>query len=202
MADPLRPGHETSWYPGEVNLRRAQLVVVNKVNAATPASVEMVEAAAKRVNPEAMIVRTASVVTVPDGEAIRGKRVLVVEDGPSVTHGSLPSGAGLAAARQHGAEAVDPRPWARGSLAGVYAAFPHIGPVLPAMGYSPVQVEDLAATIAAVPCDLVLAATPIDLKRLLASPRPIIRVSYAIGEIDGTPLRDAFCGFLDRTGGS
>lgn len=198
VADPLRPGHETSWYPGEVNLRRAQIVVVNKVNAAEPTAVEAVEAAAKRVNPAAMVVRTASLVTVPDGEAIRGKRVLVVEDGPSVTHGSLPSGAGLAAARQHGAEVVDPRPWARGSLAGVYAAFPHIGPVLPAMGYSPHQVADLAATIAAVPCDLVLAATPIDLNRLLASPRPIFRVFYAIGEVAGTPLKDAFCGLMDR----
>ncbi|RII29186.1 MAG: GTPase [Geobacter sp.] len=202
VADPLRPGHETSWYPGEVNLRRAQLLVINKVNAAGPAAAEMVEAAAKKLNPAAMVVRTASLVTVPDGERIRGKRVLVVEDGPSVTHGFLPSGAGLAAARQYGAEAVDPRPWARGSLVGVYAAFPHIGPVLPAMGYSPAQVEDLAATIAAVPCDLVLAATPIDLNRLLAAPRPIIRVSYAIGEIDGTPLKDAFCGVLERFGGS
>ena len=202
VADPLRPGHETSWYPGEVNLRRAQIVVVNKVNTAGLAAVEMVEAAAKRVNPAARVVRTASLVTMPDGERIRGKRVLVIEDGPSVTHGSLPSGAGLAAARQHGAEVVDPRPWARGSLAGVYAAFPHLGPVLPAMGYSPAQVEDLAATIAAVPTDFVLAATPIDLNRLLASPQPIIRVSYAVREISGTPLKDAFCGFLERSGGS
>ncbi|MBT0651910.1 cyclic 2,3-diphosphoglycerate synthase [Geomobilimonas luticola] len=202
VADPLRPGHETSWYPGEVNLRRARIIIVNKVNAAEPAAVEAVEAVAKRVNPAAMVVRTASLVTVTDGERLRGKRVLVVEDGPSVTHGSLPSGAGLAAARQHGAHVVDPRPWARGSLAGVYAAFPHVGPVLPAMGYSPAQVADLAATIAAVPCDLVLAATPIDLNRLLASTRSIIRVSYAISEIDGTPLRDAICGLLDRTGGS
>lgn len=202
VADPLRPGHETSWYPGEVNLRRAQLVVVNKVNAAGPAAVEMVEAAAKRVNSAARVVRTASLVTVPNGERIRGKRVLVVEDGPSVTHGSLPSGAGLAAARKHGAEVVDPRPWAQGSLAGVYAAFPHIGPVLPAMGYTPGQVADLAATIAAVPTDFVLAATPIDLNRLLASPQPIIRVSYAIGEIAGTPLKDAFCGLMERSGGS
>jgi len=152
-----------------------------------------VEAAVQRLNPAAAVVRTASLVTVAEGERIRGKRVLVIEDGPTITHGSMASGAGLAAARQYGAaEVVDPRPWAKGSLAGVYAAYPHIGPVLPAMGYNSGQVGDLAATIAAVPCELVLTATPIDLNRLLVSLRPILRVTYAVSEVDGTPLREAF----------
>ena len=193
MADPLRPGHETAWYPGEVNLRRAQVVVINKVNAAPPAAVEAVAAAVAGVNPRALQVRTASLVSVAEGDRVRGKRVLVIEDGPSVTHGSLPSGAGLVAAHRYGAaEVVDPRPWAKGSLAGAFTAWPHIGPVLPAMGYTPEQVADLAATIDAVPCDLVLAATPIDLCRVLTCARPVLRVAYRVSEIEGEQLREAF----------
>jgi len=198
VADPLRPGHETSWYPGEVNLRRAGIVVVNKVNAAEPADVAAVEAAVRHVNPSASLIRTESRVTAAEGERIRGKRVLVVEDGPTVTHGSMASGAGLAAARQYGAgEVVDPRPWANGSLREVYGRYPHLGPVLPALGYRPEQVAELSATIAAVPCDLVLAATPIDLARLVTVATPILAVTYAIAEPDGTPLRDAFLRFLE-----
>lgn len=198
VADPLRPGHETSWYPGEVNLRRAAVVVVNKVNAAEPAAIEAVERAVREANPSARIVRTKSVITVADGERIRGKRVLVIEDGPTITHGSMPSGAGLAAALQHGAaEVVDPRPWAAGSLREVYGAWPHIGPVLPAMGYSPAQVADLARTIEAVPCDLVVAATPIDIARLTGTGRPVLRAFYNVAEGEGAPLRWIFGEFLD-----
>lgn len=197
VADPLRPGHETSWYPGEVNLRRAGIVVINKVNVADPAAVEVVEEAVRRLNPTAALVRTASEVTVAGGERIRGKRVLVVEDGPTVTHGSMPSGAGLAAAVQYGAaEIVDPRHWAVGSLGEAYVRHPHLGPVLPALGYRPEQVAELAATIAKVPCDLVLAATPIDLARLVRVGTPVLRVSFAIAEPEGTPLRDALLRFL------
>lgn len=198
VADPLRPGHETAWYPGEVNLRRANLVVINKVNAAEPAAISSVESSVRRVNPAATIIRTSSMVSAQDGELIKGKRVLVVEDGPTVTHGSMPSGAGLAAALQYGAaEVVDPRPWVQGSLAEIYNRYPHIGPVLPAMGYRPEQVMELSATIAAVPCDLVLAATPIDLARLVKTTRRIVRIAYNITETTGTPLRDAFHSFLD-----
>ncbi len=201
VADPLRPGHETSWYPGEVNLRRAGTVVINKVNAAEVTAVEAVAAAVRRVNPAAAVVRTASLVTAAEGERIKGKRVLVVEDGPTVTHGSMASGAGLAAAGQYGAgEVIDPRPWAVGSLREVYGRYPHLGPVLPALGYRPEQVNELAATIAAVPCDLVLAATPIDLARLVRVDTPILRVSYAIAETDGTPLRAAFLTLLASRG--
>lgn len=198
VADPLRPGHETTWYPGEVNLRRANLVVINKVNAADPAAISSVESSVRRVNPAATIIRTASVVSAQDEELIKGKRVLVVEDGPTVTHGSMPSGAGLAAALQYGAaEVVDPRPWVQGSLTEIFSRYPHIGPVLPAMGYRPEQVMELSATIAAVPCDLVLAATPIDLARLVKTTRRIVRIAYNITETTGTPLRDAFHSFLD-----
>ena len=197
VADPLRPGHETAYYPGEANLRRARIVVLNKVNAAGPPAVAALEETVRRLNPSAEIIRTASAVTVADGERIRGKRVLVVEDGPTITHGSMPSGAGLAAARRYGAaEAIDPRPWALGSLAAAYARYPHIGPVLPALGYREEQVDDLRRTVAAVPCDLVLAATPIDLGRIIPSPVPVIRVAYAISEPDCCPLRDAFVRFL------
>jgi len=197
LVDPLRPGHETAWYPGEANLRRADLVLINKVNAAEPTAITSVENSVRRVNPAATIVRTASLVSAADGERIRGKRVLVIEDGPSVTHGSLPSGAGMAAAHQYGAaQVIDPRPWAVGSLAELYARYPHIGPVLPAMGYRPEQVAELAATIAAVPCDLVLAATPINLGRLVRVETPILRVAYTIAEMNGTPLQDAFLQFL------
>ncbi|MBT1077060.1 cyclic 2,3-diphosphoglycerate synthase [Geobacter grbiciae] len=197
VVDPLRPGHETSWYPGEVNLRRASVVVMNKVNAAEPAAIEAVAAAVRSANPSALLVRTASVITVVEGERIRGKRVLVIEDGPTITHGSMPSGAGLAAARQHGAaEVVDPRPWAQGSLREVYGAWPHIGPVLPAMGYSTAQVADLARTMEAVPCDLVVAATPIDIARLTGTGKTVLRASYAIGEGEGEPLREAFESFI------
>lgn len=199
VADPLRPGHETSWYPGEVNLKRAALVVINKVNAAEPDAVEWVAHNVRRANPHAAIVRTRSVVSVPDGEMLRTRRVLVIEDGPSVTHGSMSSGAGLAAARVYGGLVVDPRPYAVGSLADVYATWPHIGPVLPAMGYWREQLHDLEATIANVPCDLVLSATPVDLAHLVKCTRPILRVTYAVEEVDGDLLRQTIL-HLARTG--
>jgi predicted GTPase len=197
IVDPLRPGHETAYYPGEVNLRRAGLVVINKVNAADAAVIGLLESAIRQTNPGAQVVKTASLVSAADGALIKGKKVLVVEDGPTITHGSMSAGAGLAAARQYGAaETVNPRPWAAGSLAEIYQRYPHIGPVLPAMGYRPEQVAELEQTIAATPCDLVLAATPIDLARLIKVSQPILRVTYAIREVDGTPIRAAFLALL------
>jgi predicted GTPase len=190
VADPLRPGHETSWYPGEVNLRRAGMVIINKVNAAETADIEQVVRAVAACNPAATVIRTNSVVSVAAGESLHGKRVLVVEDGPTVTHGTMPSGAGLAAAREQGARVVDPRPYAVGSLRDVFAAWPHIGPVLPAVGYWPEQLRDLEATVARVPCDLILSATPVDLAALIGSPRPVRRVTYAIEEPGGDLLRE------------
>lgn len=199
VLDPLRPGHETSFFPGEVNLRRADLVVINKVNVAEPADVAAVRESAQRANPGAGIILTGSQVEVSGGGVIKGKRVLVVEDGPTITHGSMPYGAGLAAARKYEAlEAVDPRPWAKGSLAGVFERYPHIGPVLPAMGYSAEQIDDLEQTIFAVPCDLVLSATPIDLSRVVKVDTTLLRVTYGIAEDQDRHLKKAFLEFIER----
>lgn len=194
VTDPLRLGHETAWYPGEVNLRRASMVVINKVNAAAAATVRQMEENIRKVNRQAEIVRTESAVRVTDGEMMRGKRVLVIEDGPSMTHGSMPSGAGLAAAIGYGAEVVDPRDWAVGSIRDTYSEYPHIGQVLPAMGYWQKQLEELAATIENVPCDLVLTATPIDLERIIKTSKQILRVNYDISEQNGNLLEETILG--------
>jgi predicted GTPase len=186
VADPHRAGHELSYYPGEANLRMADLVVVNKVDTADEASILRVEAAVRACNPAASIVRAESPVTVSEPGAIRGKRVLVIEDGPTLTHGGMSFGAGHVAARAGGArEIVDPRPHAAGSLKAVFEAHPHLTDILPAMGYGRGQIRDLEATINATPCDLVLIGTPIDLSRLLKMNKPALRVSYDLRERGG-----------------
>ncbi|BDV43235.1 GTPase [Geotalea uraniireducens] len=201
LVDPLRSGDETAYYPGEVNLRRAEIVVINKVDVAQEAEIAAVENAIFRVNPQATVIKTLSPVTLSEPAAVRGKKVLVIEDGPTVTHGGMPSGAGLAAARAAGAgEIVDPRPYAVGSIAGLYTTFPHLGPVLPAMGYRPEQIDELAQTIRATPCDLVLTATPIDLPRLISLPKPVMHVTYRIQETPDEPLRRAISSFLAKIG--
>jgi predicted GTPase len=185
--DPHRPGHERLYHPGEVNFLRADALVINKVDTADPGSVAELHAAAARFNPKATVVETDSAVLVAGGDsAIAGKKVLVIEDGPTVTHGGMAYGAGVIAAKRAGAEIVDPRPFAVGSLADTFAAWSHLTQVLPAMGYSPEQLADLAATIAAVPCDAVLIATPIDLARLIDIPQEAVRVTYEV-EDRGTP---------------
>ena len=187
VVDPLRAGHETRYYPGETNLRLADIAVISKVGSASAEQLREVRANIGAFAPQAAVVEAELAVHVEQPEAIVGRRVLVVEDGPTITHGGMPSGAGLLAARQHGAgEIVDPRPFAAGSLAEVYRRYPHIGPVLPAMGYGPEQVAELQATLAAADCDLVLFATPIALTRLLAPAHPALRVSYAYAD-HGTP---------------
>ena len=201
VADPLRSGDETAYFPAEVNLRRASVIIINKINAADAATVCKLEAAVSAVNGRAQIVRTASEVTAECAGDIRGKRVLVVEDGPSVTHGNLPSGAGLAAAHRFGAaEVVDPRPFAVGSLADTFRTWPHIGPVLPAMGYSEEQRAELRQTIEAVPCDMVLSATPVDLASIVHPGKPVCRVFYEIMEEEGEPLKGIICAFLADRG--
>lgn len=198
VADPLRPGHETAYFPGEVNFRRAGLIVINKVNVAGSEALALMQETAAKVNPEAQVVLTDSIVAVTGGEQIKGKRVLVIEDGPTITHGNMPYGAGLAAARAYEAgEAIDPKPWATGSLAETFRRYPHIGPVLPAMGYTAEQCKDLENTIAAVPCDLVLSASPIDLTRIVTINKPLLRVTYEIGENGDKPLRRAFIRFIE-----
>ncbi|HUG88982.1 MAG TPA: cyclic 2,3-diphosphoglycerate synthase [Actinomycetota bacterium] len=187
VADPHRPGHETRYHPGEANLRMGHVIVINKVDTAEPENVEAVERTARELNPEAVIIRANSPVTVDDPDAVEGARVLVIEDGPTLSHGEMTYGAGVVAARQHGAaEIVDPREWAVGSLRVVYEKYP-VGPVLPAMGYSPEQIRELEETIDAVPCDLVLVATPVDLTRIARFSKPSVRVGYELEEAEGQP---------------
>jgi predicted GTPase len=186
VADPHRPGHETSYHPGEANLRMAHVIVINKVDTAVKKNVEAVEKTARALNPEAVVIRANSPVTVDDPEAIAGKRVLVIEDGPTLTHGEMKYGAGVVAARQHGAEVVDPREWAAGTLKEVYRLH-RVGPVLPAMGYSPQQIAEMEETIDAVPCDVVMIATPVDLTRVANFSKPSVRVRYELEEAPGQP---------------
>lgn len=184
VADPLRPGHEISYHPGEANARRAGVVVINKVDSARPEDVATVRQNIEAINPDAVIIEAASPLTVEGREQVRGKRVLVVEDGPTVTHGEMSYGAGYVAARKLGAaEIVDPRPYAVGSIAQTYRKYTTTGPVLPAMGYGPKQVAELEQTIRATDCDLVIIATPIDLRRIVGIDKPSVRVRYELQEI-------------------
>ena len=183
VIDPLRAGDELNYHPGEANLRMADVVLVNKCDAATLAAIEMVEANARMVNPGARIIRADSPVTLDDPGAVRGRRVVVIEDGPTVTHGSMAFGAGVVGARAAGAaEIVDPRPFAVGSIAETYARYPHAAGVIPAMGYGEAQVRDLAATLEAVDCDVMVSGTPIDLNRLITVTKPIVRARYELRE--------------------
>ena len=187
VADPHRAGHETTYHPGEANFRRADVIVINKVDTAKPEDVEAVQAAATAVNPSAVVIRANSPVTVDDPDAVKGSRVLVIEDGPTLSHGEMTYGAGVVAAERHGAaEIVDPRPYATGSLAAVYERYP-VGPVLPAMGYSPGQIDELERTIDAAPVDLVIIATPVDLAKIADIRKPSVRVGYELEEQPGEP---------------
>ena len=190
VADPLRLGHETSYHPGEANLRMADVVVINKVDSAEPEAVTTLRATISMTNPKAEIVEARSPITVEEGIPLAGKRVLVVEDGPTLTHGEMGYGAGVVAARKEGAELVDPRSWAVGSIAQVYERNPHIGALLPAMGYSKVQREELAATINQSDADVVLIATPIDLRQICDIRKPAVRASYELEEASAPTLHD------------
>jgi predicted GTPase len=192
VADPHRPGHEVSYHPGETNLRRAHVVVVNKVDTAAPEGVEAVKRSIRALNPRALVVDAASPISVDDPTIIAGKRVLAIEDGPTLTHGGMGYGAGVLAARRHGAaEVVDPRPYAVGSIRDTFAAYPRIGPLLPAMGYGDEQIRDLEATIEATPAEVVLVATPVDLRRIVRIRKPALRVSYELEEVGHPDLVDA-----------
>jgi predicted GTPase len=187
VADPHRPGHEVRYHPGEANLRAADVVVINKVDTADPDGIAQVRRNIQEVNPQAIVVEAASPILVEDPGAIQGRRVLVIEDGPTLTHGEMAYGAGVTAARRFGAaELVDPRPYAVRSIAEAFRKYPHIGPLLPAMGYGDEQIRDLEETINATPCDLVLAATPVDIRRLLKVRYPVDRVRYEL-QVIGRP---------------
>ncbi len=198
IADPHRPGHELDYFPGTENFRRADLIVINKVGSADPRDVETIEANARRINPGARVIRRDSRLDVPDPEQIRGRRVLVIEDGPTTTHGGMAFGAGVLAARESGAaELVDPRPWAVGEIAETYRQYPDTGALLPAMGYGEAQIRDLEATVNATDCDLVLVATPIDLTRLMHIGKPHMRIAYYMPAGDGT-ITEAVKRILDK----
>ncbi len=184
VLDPHRPGHELAYYPGEVNFRSAHVLIINKVDTADPDGVKTVRQNIALHNPKAQVIEAACKVTVANPELVRGKRVLVVEDGPTLTHGEMPYGAGVVAANRYNASAlVDPRPFAVGSILKTFEKFPHLWRVLPAMGYSDRQRHELEETIKRVPCDLVIVATPIDLARAIKLDKPSVRVSYEVEEI-------------------
>lgn len=187
VADPHRPGHELTYYPGLINLMMADVVVINKVGTADRSGVNTVRQSVASRNPDAIVIEAASPVYADEPSLIRGKRVLVVEDGPTLTHGEMRYGAGVVAAEQFGAAAiVDPRPWIQGSIKGTFKTYPGIGSVLPAMGYGDQQIKDLGATINAADVDTVVIATPIDLRRLIKIKKPTVRIRYELQEI-GSP---------------
>jgi predicted GTPase len=199
VADPHRPGHELSYYPGEVNLRRAQVVVINKVDTAAPENVATVRRNIQQANPKAQIIETACRVSVENPELIRGKRVLVVEDGPTLTHGEMQYGAGVVAARQSGAaELVDPRPYAVGSIRGTFERYSHLTTLLPAMGYGAAQRHELEETINRTPCDVVVIATPIDLGSILKIKQASVRVGYEIEEHSQSGVTELIAGFVQK----
>jgi predicted GTPase len=183
LVDPHRAGHESRYHPGEANLRLADVAVIVKEDTASPAQIEAVRIAIREMNPRARIMDTRLPISVEEPDKVRGRRVLAVEDGPTLTHGGMPTGAAELAAKSLGATLVDPRPYARGSIRKVYEAYPALGHVLPAMGYGAEQIAELEATINAVPCDLVLLGTPIDLRRSLTLRHPVARVRYRIEEV-------------------
>ncbi len=187
VADPHRAGHELSYFPGESNLRMADVVVINKMDSARPEDVAKLKENIAAVNPNATVIEANSPVTVENREIITGKRCLIVEDGPTLTHGEMKFGAGTVAAEKFGAsEIIDPRPWIEGTIAETFEKYPDIGHVLPAMGYGGQQMKDLEATINAVDCDVVVIGTPIDLRRIISIDKPSVRVTYDLEEI-GSP---------------
>lgn len=191
VTDPHRPGHELTYYPGETNLRLADVVVINKVETALPENITTVRDNIRRVNPNAVVVEAASPVTVDDENVILGKRVLVIEDGPTLTHGEMSYGAGVLAAKKFGAsEIIDPKPFAVNSIAETFKKYPKIGALLPAMGYGDQQLKDLEKTIEKTPCDSVIIGTPIDLRSVIKINKPSTRVRYELDEITKPDLRD------------
>ena len=199
VVDPLRPGHELTYHPGEVNVRMADIVVVNKVDSATAEAVSEVVANVLSVNPDATIVQAASPVTLADGPPIAAAKVLVVEDGPTITHGGMPYGAGTVAAHHGGTtDLVDPRPYAVGTIAETFERYPAIGPVLPAMGYGDAQLAELEETINATPCDVVVTGTPMDLTRLIEIRHPVRHATYGLADHGRPTLADALLPFVEK----
>ncbi len=191
VLDPLRAGHERKFYPGEANLIAANVLVINKYEQASKEQLETLHSNIKECNPNATVINGASKLTVDDIAGVKGKKVLVIEDGPTLTHGGMNLGAGIVAAKEFGAaETIDPRPYAVGSIKNAYKQYPHMGPLLPALGYYADQLKDLEATIKATPCDLILVASPIDIRRVVKLDKPSMRVGYYLEEIGKPTLAD------------
>jgi predicted GTPase len=199
VTDPHRAGHELMYYPGEVTLRLADVVVINKMETAPPEAIQIVRDSIQKVNPDAIVIDGASPIKVDDSSLIRGKRVLVVEDGPTLTHGEMKLGAGIVAARKYGAsELIDPRPFTVGRLSETFRLYPGIGTLLPAMGYGEQQLQDLETTINNTDCDSVLIATPIDLSRIIKIKKPHTRVYYDLQEIGEPDLTEVLDDFIKK----
>jgi predicted GTPase len=197
VADPHRPGHELTYYPGESNVRMADVVVINKVDSADPLNVEKVKQNIREVNTDALILAAASPISVDQPDLVKGKRVLVIEDGPTLTHGNMPFGAATIAAKNLGAsEIVNPKPYAVGSIKETFERFAHLRSVLPAMGYSEAQIADLKATVNATPCDVVLIGTPIDLRRIMQVDKPTVRVKYELQVLGPVCLEEVVDNFF------
>lgn len=191
IVDPHRPGHELAYYPGEANLRMADVVIINKVDTASPEGIETVRKNIKTVNPHASVIEASSPISVDNPDLIKGKRVLVVEDGPTLTHGNMAYGAGVIVAKKLGAgEIVDPRPYAVGSIVETFKKYSHLGDLLPAIGYGEEQIKELEKTINNTPCDLVVIGTPIDLRRVLTINKPAVRAKYDLEELSSPTLED------------
>jgi len=201
VADPLRPGAEVSYYPGEVVARMADVIVINKIDSASLENITAVRQNLARINPNAMVIDAASVLTIDKPELIKGKRVLVVEDGPTLTHGEMKIGAGTVAAMKCGAaELIDPRPYTVGTLTDTFVKYPNIGTLLPAMGYGEAQMKDLEKTIANTPCDAVVIGTPIDLPRFVKIKQPVVKIGYELQEIGTPTLEGVLKDFVKKHG--
>jgi len=199
VADPHRAGHEITYHPGEANLRMANVVIVNKVDTADPKNISLVKENIRKVNPNAVILEASSPITADKPELIKGKRALVIEDGPTLTHGNMPYGAATILAKQLGAsEIADPRPYAVGSIKEAYEEYPHLGAVLPALGYGEKQIEELKETISRTPCDVVVIGTPVDLRRIMEINKPTVRVKYELKVLGPLSLEQILENFLKK----
>jgi predicted GTPase len=199
VADPHRAGHEITYHPGEANLRMANVVIINKVDTADPKNVEQVKENIRNVNPNATILDAASPITADKPELIKGRHVLVIEDGPTLTHGNMPYGAGTIMATRFGAsEIVDPKPYATGSIRETYKKYTHLGTILPAIGYGEKQIAELKETIDRTPCDVVVIGTPIDLRRVMTINKPTVRVKYELQVLGPVSLEQILEKLLQR----
>lgn len=199
VADPLRAGHEINYFPGSVLFRSSQVIVINKMDSAKPENIAIIKDNLTKYNPKAQMIEAHSLLTVSEPEMIKGKRVLVVEDGPTLTHGEMNYGAGIVAAQRYGAaEIIEPMPFATGSILDAYEKYPHLKKCLPALGYNPTQIHELEETINNTPADLVITATPINLSRVLKVNKPIVNVEYSLKEISKPDLKEIITEFFSK----